>query len=95
MNETEMLESARRQWPEMTGQPYIINAAPGQDVIIVSYPLDSVELLAKPRSQMSIRERWDEQLEWAQERIELEPVGPFMLGYGSKSNCLYVGAESS
>lgn len=96
-----MLAYARERWPEMAEEPRIVYASPG------STALDQAVYEPKPIQWFEHDDpAWmpAEKLEriltgkplesFGFEHIELEPVGPYWLGYGPRSGVLYVGGEA-
>ena len=78
-----MMDAARERWPEMVEEPAIRAVQPGANrVEVMIYepiaPVDQADVLA-------------ERPPYKKERIFLEPIGPYLMGYGS--GVLYVGQE--
>jgi hypothetical protein len=87
----DMMKAARERWPEMVEEPRIVGASPGVDALIVPVLDEPQPVLPLKRL---LREKWcqEDAPTWRQERIDLEQVGPYRLGYGPQSRVLYVGA---
>jgi len=94
-SEQAMIEAARKRWPEMVEQPNIVRARPGRKALVV--PVYDKELKWYDHDDPDWgRDHFKEWLGMApvfsEERIELEQVGSYRLGYGPRSKVLYVGA---
>jgi hypothetical protein len=90
----QIMAAARARWPDMVEHPHIVNASPGCNSLVAPFLSKSGEEWARK----SIKERWtesDDWYAWREERIDLEQVGPYQLGYGPESCILYVGVSPS
>jgi len=93
MSETEMLETARMQWPGID-KPDIVKVSSGIHSLII--PILSPEITVEPFREndplfLRIRDEWvsaRQPITFAQVKIDLLPIGPFMMGYDPRTNIL-------
>ena len=94
-----MMVVAREHWPEMPESPSIVGAFPGIHTVLV--PVLSSDCKVETLGEndflfVHVRDEWistRQPVLFGQERIELEQVGPYQLGYGPITQTLYVGSE--
>jgi len=97
-----MLAHARERWPEMTEDPRVVYAPPGVTGLdIPTYDPDPVQWFEHDDPAWMPPERLERIMaghppkEFGFEHIELEPVGPYRMGYGPRSRVLYVGQDAT
>ena len=82
-----MISVARERWPEMPESPNIVGASSGVLALEMA--------IYEPRPSMIDRPDLlaERDPPFKRERIELEQVGMYQLGYGPITQTLYVGSE--